>query len=118
MATLTYQVTALHRGDNSVFNITPVAVDYTCINQFSSDRLTVTFAASLAVPLGEVTTPTLLYASNTDATNYISILDDTVEIARLTAGMTAMIPLPASVVLKAQADTGNCEMDFAVFGTA
>jgi len=55
---------------------------------------------------------------NQDATNYILILDDAAEIARLLPGDVCFIPLPSGVDLKAQSDTANCLMDFAVYGTA
>jgi len=80
--------------------------------------LTVTQAASLAVPLGEITTPTMLYVYNTDDTNFIKVLDNATEIGRVQAGDSGFIPLPSGVTLKMQADTADCDVDFAVFGTA
>ena len=84
-----------------------------------SNTITVTEAAAMAVPLGAVTTPALLYARNADATNYIVILDDTAEIARIyPSSFPAIIPLPAGVDLKAQANTADAQLEYAVFQAA
>jgi hypothetical protein len=118
MATLTINITGTHAADVARSSIIPAQLSVTVANSLSSGRLTVTESASLAVPLGNAGTARYLYAVNQDATNYIVILDDAIEIARLLAGDTCFIPLPSGVVLKAQANTANCTMDFAVYGAA
>lgn len=84
-----------------------------------SNEVTITQAASMAIPLGTVATPVLLYARNTDPTNYIIIFDDATEIARLfPSSFPALIPLPAGVTLKAQANTADAQLEYAVFQAA
>lgn len=122
MATVTNQITSISRATGSTVQIIPVSAEFAATEGPTVDRLTVTQAASLAVPLGVITTPRIGYFSNVDATNFIKILDDTVEIARLSpstdGASTALIPLPDGIVLKAQADTADCLMDYALYEAA
>ena len=118
MATLRITIQGTHAANVAQSSILTSPLAATVADRFSQDRLTVTFAAPLAIPTGTVTVPRYLYAVNQDATNYIVILDDATEIARLLPGDVCFSPLPSGVDLKAQADTANCLMDFAVYGTA
>jgi hypothetical protein len=118
MATLQYTITGNHASDVARSIIEPVQVTADVSDSPSTGRLTVTEAAPLAIPLGNVATPRFLYAVNRNATNYILILDDATEIGRLSAGKACFIELPSGVDLKAQADTTDCIMDFAVYGAA
>jgi copper(I)-binding protein len=118
MATLRYTIQATHAANVGRSSLTPAQIDVTVAESPSTGRLTVTQAAAVAVPLGSVVTPRFLYAINRDADNYISILDDATEIGRLLAGESCMMALPSGVTLKAQADTDDCLMDFAVYGAA
>jgi hypothetical protein len=118
MATLRYTIQATHIADVAQTNLAPRQVQVTVGDSPSTGKLTVTEAAAIAIPLGNITTPRYLYAANLDPDNYIVILDDATEITRLLVGDAAIIPLPAGVDLKAQADTDDCEMLFAVYGAA
>jgi len=118
MATLTITITGVHAADVARSNLVPEPLSATVSNSPTTGRITVTHAASLAIPVGNAGTARYLYAINQDATNYIIILDDATEIARLVAGDVCFIPLPSGVDLKAQANTANCIMDFAVYGAA
>lgn len=118
MATLSYQITATHRGDANAFQVIPVAVVLTVGNAVSADRLAVLHAAPVSVPLGNVTTPRFAYLSNVDADNYVKVLNDAVEIGRIPAGTSSFIALPDGVVLKLQANVATVNVDFAVFEAA
>jgi hypothetical protein len=118
MATLRYTIQATHDGAVSRSTITPRQITATVGDNPSMSKLTVTEAESLAVPLGGITTPRFFYAVNLDGDNYIQILDDATEIGRLMPGDSGFMPLPDGVDLKAQADTDDCEMLFAVYGAA
>ena len=118
MATVTYQVSSSSSATGAITQVAPVSVSFAASDNVTVGSLTVTQAASLAVPLGNITAARIGYFSNTDTTNFVKILDDTVEIARLAAGMTAIIPLPDGIVLKAQADTADCAMDYTLYEAA
>lgn len=116
--TVSYSINAQFSNTVGITQITPVLVSLTVGGAVSMNRMTATFAASVAVPLGSVATPTAAYLYNADATNYIVILDDTTEIGRLPAGKSQFFFLPSGVTLKVQANTANCLLDFAVYDAA
>jgi hypothetical protein len=118
MATLRVTIQSIHDSDAGRSAVFQEQVSIDASASPSMGELTVTEAAPVSVPLGNVATARYLYAQNKDAANYIQILDDATEIARLLAGESCFIPLPDGVDLKAQADTADCEMIFAVYGAA
>jgi hypothetical protein len=115
MATLTASVQLTHETDLARFNLIPSRMTLTVDAKFNADRLTVAHASAVAIPLGAVTVPTDLLVVNTNATNFITILDDATPICLVPASSWRFIGVPASADLKAQADTADCVMDFAVF---
>jgi len=115
MATLSVSVQLTHETNLARFNLVPSRAQRTVSAKFNADRLTVTHASAVAIPLGAVTAPTDLLVVNTNATNFIAILDDATPICLVPASSWRFIGVPASATLKAQADTANCIMDFAVF---
>jgi hypothetical protein len=118
MATLQYTIIGNHSAQVARSVIQTRQVVVTVGDSPSTGKLTVTETGTIDVPLGQVATPRYMYAVNLDPDNYISIIDDATEIARLLPGDATFIALPAGVDLKAQANTDDCEMLFAVYGAA
>jgi hypothetical protein len=111
-STLTYSISATLRTDAATFSVTPVSVVIAMSSTFEANRITVTEDASMAIPLGAVTGPTVAYFSNVDDTNFITIYDDDVFLAKIPAGQTVLLNLAGTETLKAQADTADCDMDY------
>jgi hypothetical protein len=118
MATITYNISATVRSDAGVFQTSPITATFTVADNYRQGRLTVLEASATTIPIGDITTPRLAQFRNADPDNYIVILDDATEIARIPAGQGQFVFLPAGVDLKAQANTDDCVMDFAVFEAA
>ena len=116
--TLTAIVNATMRADASTFSITPVTQSLTVNDLFMADRVTVTEASAVTLELGAVTTPRYGYFHNADDTNYLEVRNDAAVLAKLKAGEACFIPLGSTVTLKAQADTADCEMDYALWEDA
>ena len=115
MATLEYVIQATSRSTGTVASVTPVSASITISDDLSVGSLTVTQSASVAVPLGNITTPWAGYFSNTDSTNFIKILNGSTEIARVPAGQAIFFVFPSGITLNAQADTADCDMDFTLY---
>lgn len=86
-------------------------------NEYSIGAKSIGFAAAEALALGGVTTAVWGRFINHDATNYVSILNDAAEIARIPAGGVAQITLAniTAANLKAQANTAAVLLEWAVF---
>lgn len=115
--TFTYSITGTLRNDDEVQSLMAQSVAVTVGDTYKTDTVTVTFAAPVTLDLGDVATPLIGYFYNKDATNFLEVRDDTDVLASIPAGKTAIIPLDSGVVLKAQADTGDCSMYYAIYDT-
>lgn len=118
MSTLNLTISGSFSTDYDQYSLAQPSASLTMGGEMQFSTLTVTQAASLAVPLGTVTTPTIGYFYNAGPTNYVSILDNATEIARIPSGRAALIPLPNGVDLKAQANTADCSMPYALWEEA
>lgn len=99
---------------NSSFNL-----DLTSDERFQQVQEIGTSNESLNIGAAEITTPKIMALKNLDATNFVDIYLDSgslQHIARLTAGQTALIPLPPSPAYYAKADTAAVELQVLVLG--
>lgn len=120
-ATLSYSISLTHRiTDGSVMSIQPVSVSKTVSENHVSGIVTIASASATAFPLGTVTTPLVAYIYNMDDTNFITVIDDSTDLQiDIPAGEPAIIPLSSGLTtLKAQADTADCEVYYAIFEAA
>lgn len=94
-----------------------VNVTMTVGDEYTMGAKSIGFVAAEALPLGGVTTAVWGRFINHDATNYVSIINDATEIARIPAGGVAQFTLPniAAANLKAQANTAAAQLEWAVF---
>jgi len=116
--TLTYQTGITFRTDDFVWSLQPTSVELAMGSKMQADRVTATFAAAITIALGEVTAPTVAYFHNADATNFVTITDDATFLAKIPAGRTVCLNLAGTETLKAQADTADCLLDYALFEEA
>ena len=82
-------------------------------NYIEQGSFTVTTSAT-AIPLGSVATPGYFFAYNTDATNYVQLMNGsggTVAI-RLTAGQFCIFPWDNSATPYAIANTASCILEY------
>jgi len=114
--TLTYQIVATFVSNGKTLPVQGVTFEQTLGDAYKAGVVLVTQAE--AVTLDSVASPKVGYFRNLDATNFVTVLDDAAELAVVPAGQAALIQLPAGVTLKAQANTANCLMDYAVFAAS
>ncbi len=118
---LTYTISAVHTKNGKTTVIPAVNSVRSTGNAIAAAVQSIGHAAAVALETGSVVTPAVMYARNLDATNFVTILNDDVEIAVIQPGGQQLIDLSGVVAaadLKAQADTAAVLLDYTIFDEA